>query len=243
MFGRVGDDSLVNGDSESVADNVKMDGGSGNDYMVSRGNKVTMLGGVNVLFKYASGDGNDTIVGFNSTSTLQIGNGTGTYSMNETGDDVIVKVGNGSVTLNGAASLYSVNIRGTRKYTSSTTLTLTNSSKSSVALGSAVETADASTRTKNTKITGNALANTIQGGSKKDTLYGGYGDGKDTIVGFDNNDTLTLDGLDFTASYKNKAVTLKFDDGGSIMLKSFTATTFHIDDDVYRISGSKLKKQ
>ena len=167
MFGRVGDDSLVNGDSESVADNVKMDGGSGNDYMVSRGNKVTMLGGVNVLFKYASGDGNDTIVGFNSTSTLQIGNGTGTYSMNETGDDVIVKVGNGSVTLNGAASLYSVNIRGTRKYTSSTTLTLTNSSKSSVALGSAVETADASTRTKNTKITGNALANTIQGGSKK----------------------------------------------------------------------------
>ncbi len=171
-----------------------------------------------------------------------------------------------------------VNIEGTKA--TSTTLKVTNSTKSPVTVGSAIKTINASSRTKAVKITGNALANTIQGGSKNDTLYGGKGndsilgnagndklyggagndslwgdagadvfyyakgDGNDVICGFDSKDTLTLDNLDFTASYnsKNQAVTLKVSNG-SITLKDFTATTFHINDDTYKISGSKFAKQ
>ena len=48
--------------------------------------------------------------------------------------------------------------------------------------------------------------------------------------------------LDFTASHKSGVVTLKFEEG-SVTLKDFTATTFHINDDTYKISGSKFKKQ
>lgn len=93
---------------------------------------------------------------------------------------------------------------------------------------------------------------TMLGGTGNDYLWGdadadkficATGDGKDTIYGFDDKDTLTLDGLDFTSSYKKGIVSLKFADGGSISFKNFTATTFHIDNDTYKISGSKFKKQ
>ncbi|MBQ6297517.1 MAG: hypothetical protein IJK81_07470 [Selenomonadaceae bacterium] len=94
----------------------------------------------------------------------------------------------------------------------------------------------------------------LWGGADNDTLYSssgadkfiyGKGDGKDVIFGFDDKDTLTLDNLDFTTSYskKNGTITLKVDGGGSVTLKEFTATTFHINDDTYKISGSKFKKQ
>ena len=101
------------------------------------------------------------------------------------------------------------------------------------------------------KLFGGSGDDILQGGKGNDSLWGDAGadtfiyeegDGKDIIFGFANKDTLTLDGLDFTSSYKNKAVTLTFDDG-SITFKDYTATTFHIDDDTYKISGSKLKKQ
>ena len=116
-------------------------------------------------------------------------------------------------------------------------------------IDSDIEFVDASARTKNIKIAGNAPDNTILGGN--DSLWGGAGadkffysagDGKDVIFGFDNKDTLTLDGLDFKASYKNEILTLKVD-GGSVTLKDFSAKTFHINDDVYKLSGSKLVKK
>ncbi|MBQ4494176.1 MAG: hypothetical protein II968_00250 [Selenomonadaceae bacterium] len=110
----------------------------------------------------------------------------------------------------------------------------------------------------NDKLWGNAGNDSISGGDGNDTIWGGagndslwgdagadkfiYASGNDIIFGFANNDTLTLDGLDFTSSYKNGAVTLTFDDG-SVTLKDFTATTFHIDNSTYKISGSKLVKK
>ena len=102
------------------------------------------------------------------------------------------------------------------------------------------------------KLYGGTGNNSLWGGAGNDTLYSGIGadkfiygagDGKDVIFGFDDKDTLTLDNLDFAASYskKNQAVTFKVA-GGSITLKDFTATTFHINGDIYKISGSKFKK-
>lgn len=93
----------------------------------------------------------------------------------------------------------------------------------------------------NDKLYGGAGSDTLWGSKGNDSLWGdagadtfiyAQGDGKDIIFGFNNNDTLTLDSLDFTPSYKDKVVTLKFD-SGSIALKNFTATTFHINDDTY----------
>ena len=51
--------------------------------------------------------------------------------------------------------------------------TITNSSRSPVILGSTIRTVDASSRTTALKLTANALANTIRGGSGVDTIYGG----------------------------------------------------------------------
>ncbi len=109
----------------------------------------------------------------------------------------------------------------------------------------------------NDKIYGGLGSDTLKGGKGNDTLVGGAGndslwgdagsdvfiynagEGNDIIYGFDNKDTLTLDSLDFTATYKDKAVTLTFEEG-SVTLKNFTATTFHINDETYKISGSKF---
>ena len=111
-----GDDSISNSGS-----NVKIDAGYGNDSIQNYGSGVTIKGGWgndsirntgnNVLFQY-EGDGNDTIWGFNETSTLQIGDGTGNYLPETIGNDIAVQVGIYRVTLVGAASISSPKISG-----------------------------------------------------------------------------------------------------------------------------------
>ena len=93
-------------------------------------------------------------------------------------------------------------------------------------------------------LSGGAGNDSLWGDAGADIFYYAKGDGKDIIFGFENSDTLTLDGLDFTSTYNKTAgtVTLKVD-GGSITLKNFTATTFHINSDIYKISGTKLVKK
>lgn len=105
----------------------------------------------------------------------------------------------------------------------------------------------------NDSLSGGKGNDSLWGGLGNDTLYGGNGadkffyakgEGKDIISGFDDNDTLTLDGLNFT-SYYNKTtgtLTLKIDNG-TVSFKDFTATTFNINNDTYKISGSKLVKK
>ena len=66
------------------------------------------------MINYASGDGNDTIFGFNSDDTLNITNGY--YSTEIINSDVIVTVENGSICLKDAAdkniSIKNSNISG-----------------------------------------------------------------------------------------------------------------------------------
>ena len=62
--------------------------------------------------KYTNGDGNDSIVGFNTKSTLSI---SGSYSTAKSGSNILVTVGDGKITLVGASSLSSVNILPTLK--------------------------------------------------------------------------------------------------------------------------------
>ena len=99
---------------------------------------------------------------------------------------VVVTVGDGSITLSGAAYLDTLNISG--KLLEDVLLTVTNSDQSSVTVNSSVETIDATGRTTAIQITGNDLANTIAGGSKNDTIYGAAGN--DSICGYGGNDKL-----------------------------------------------------
>ena len=107
------------------ADKSLIDGGSGNDIIDNWGKNVTIIGGtgndsikldrdgaVNCVIEYGAGDGNDTVVGFGTNSTLKIGGGTGTYSTTQSGSNVIVTVGDGKITLVGAANLSAVHIQG-----------------------------------------------------------------------------------------------------------------------------------
>ena len=109
MNGGSGDDTL----KYNYSENTSLNGNAGNDYIVSyySGNS-TISGGtgndtieftsyaVNSLIKYASGDGKDIIYGFNSDDTLHITKGS--YKVKTSGNDLIVKVGKGSVTLKNA---------------------------------------------------------------------------------------------------------------------------------------------
>ena len=61
------------------------------------GNDKISLGAVGNLIQYASGDGKDSIFGFNESDTLTITGGK--YSTQVSGNDVIVKVGKGSIRL------------------------------------------------------------------------------------------------------------------------------------------------
>ena len=89
----------------------KLYGNDGNDSLYGGTGNDTLIGGTGRdVYIYNDGDGNDVIEGFDSQSTLKIsGNG---YSTIKSGKDVIVKVGNGSISLIGVASL-PVNIVGT----------------------------------------------------------------------------------------------------------------------------------
>ena len=104
-------------------DDVLIVGGEGNDTIYNWGDSVTINSGAgndlislspyseytkNILIQYAEGDGNDTISGFNADDTLKISKDS--YSSVKLGNDVIVTVGDGSITLLGAASLSAVNI-------------------------------------------------------------------------------------------------------------------------------------
>ncbi|MBE8949658.1 MAG: calcium-binding protein [Quinella sp. 3Q1] len=160
-----------------TGDNVTLNGGTGNDYIYNEAGK-------NVIFQYNTGDGKDTIEGFNETSTLSIAGGT--YTSTKSGDNVIVTVGKGKISLMGAASLSAVTIDGVKK--TSKTLTVTNKSKSPVTVDATTKIIDASTRTKNIKIAGNDAANIIFGGTKNDSIRGGAG--ADKIYGGSGNDTL-----------------------------------------------------
>ena len=101
--------------------NVTIEGGAGNDTINNRGSRITINGGAGDdtitkdssanynVFTYSSGDGNDKIYGYNSTDSLYIINGK--YTKSTVGNDIIVSVGNGRITLDGAAGK-TINISG-----------------------------------------------------------------------------------------------------------------------------------
>ena len=99
-------------------------GGTGHDSIYNRGANVTISGdagddhiennGKNAVFNYALGDGSDTLYGFDETSKLSITGGK--YSAETDGDDVVITVGESSITLYDAAGK-TININGKKYFT------------------------------------------------------------------------------------------------------------------------------
>ena len=92
--------SILMGDDDDTvktdASNVTISGGAGND-------RISLeSGAANDLILYTEGDGNDTIWGLDENSRLQIGDGTASYSSTVQGDDLILTVGENTITLKDA---------------------------------------------------------------------------------------------------------------------------------------------
>ena len=103
-----GDDSVYNDEGDYCTINTS----AGNDSVFNyyswyctintgAGNDLISLDSSSIknVIKYSSGDGNDKIYGFNETSTLSISGGS--YSSQKSGDNIIVTVGDGKISLMG----------------------------------------------------------------------------------------------------------------------------------------------
>ncbi len=200
-----GDSNIVNGGNGSdyilvVGDKNSVSAGADNDILEifgdrntinsGKGNDFVAIDGSKNIIEYVDGDGNDVIEGFDSQSTLKISdNG---YSTIKSGNDVIVKVGNGSISLIGAASI-PVNIVGT--------LLGGNTDE----IGKNIENP-----TSNTLISGtngnDSIYNynrnhvTIDAGAGTDYIYN-YGGNHIIISGGDDNDSITSTRSNYVTIY------------------------------------------
>ena len=152
------DDTIISGSSGadsiySEGSNVVIVGGKGNDII----NLSSTQSGNNVI-QYALGDGNDTVQNLRTNDLIHITNGS--YSTSKSGNDVIVSVGSGKITLKDAAS-----IRFQIKNSSGTVSTI--NPNGAVYLDNSIP---------NTVISGSDYNDTIHSRVDRVTINSGYGD-------------------------------------------------------------------
>ena len=223
VFGGVGDDNIISWNSKTL-----LNGGKGNDTINAYGSSATI--------SYANGDGNDIVYGYDKTDTLKIANNT--FSTQNNGDDVIVKVGTGSIKLKDAKNI-KLNIIGDKidtvssdlKYnidkTAVTLLSSYSGTLKSTDYYSTVKNIDASRVTKGIKIIGNDKANSIKSGKGADTLTGGKGNDIFIYSSDDGNDVIT----DYTAGQDKIKIT-----GGKI-----TKTSVNGSDVILTVGSGNIK--
>ena len=212
---------------DNTANNVLISGNADNDYIDNKGNNVTLDGGANndtidnsganisitggtgddqinlssdaqkVLIQYTSGDGSDTVSGFKESDSLRIGDGTGIFSTQTSGNDIIVNVGAGSVTLLDATDLSHFIIDGiSNRENILIPLTENDDIYRNVTRGATIAALGGNDSVEN------KYSNiSINGGTGDDTLYntGSYvsivgGTGQDSITNYLNADFITIDG-------------------------------------------------
>ena len=200
-----------------IGNNNTINGGTGNDTIYANTSyndtiyTSSAVSGVNRIYQYANDDGNDVIFGFRPSDTIQITSGT--YSTQKSGNDMLVRVGSGSITLKNAANK-TLHITGTQGNNPVTTppdttpadttpadttpadttsggtnsVTINDSSSSPFTATDNVKYIRANDRTKPVMIVGNALANDIYCGSGGASVLGNGGN--DYICGGDGKDSL-----------------------------------------------------
>ena len=108
LSGGSGND-LINGNSGRDI----LNGDNGNDTLIGgKGNDTLTGGNGKDVFVYTSGDGNDVITDYSSSDKISI---SGSYSTLTSGDDFIIKVGSGRITLKNAAT-ETINITTSNNY-------------------------------------------------------------------------------------------------------------------------------
>ena len=162
--GGAGNDTIYNYDPQ-----VSINGGAGNDRIslsnCSDNDTIYGSGLAGHLYQYASGDGNDSIYYFGASDTLSISGGQ--YTRSTVGNDVIIKVGEGSITLKDAKGT-TINIDGVESVTPDPTPPITLTLISTV-------NAD----------------NTVKGTSGNDNLSNSVSSA--VIYGYAGNDTINID--------------------------------------------------
>ena len=182
------------------------------------------------FINYTYGDGNDTIIGFNSCDTLRITTSK-KFSTVSSGGDLYVTFDSGSIVLKdvdmgvgGVGKKNIVTVKGGNDSTdtlpsgltlSGTTMTASKNFKGSaidLTKYSSVKTLNASAVSQKLKITGNSLANKITGGKGNDSIFGGAGN--DTLIAGAGKDTLTGGrGKDVFVHSKGKDVITDYTEG------------------------------
>ena len=109
--GAEGNDLIIN--SSNIGNNSMLVGGDGDDTIVSNsrgvladggdGNDLIELAGLEQTVRYRGGDGNDTVLGYTSTDTIHIVDGS-SYSTAKSGNDLLIKIGKETLTLKDAAA-------------------------------------------------------------------------------------------------------------------------------------------
>ncbi len=216
----------LNGASSGV---ITLKSGKGNDTVYGSGNKT--------LHQYANGDGNDVIYNWSANDTLSITGGT--YTRSTVGNDVVLKVGSGAVTLKGAKGT-TVNVRG-ELYDEDDDIIIEDTVYwASFNNSTSNKTVNGTSR--NDSIKNNYGANyvTINAGKGNDTVSlnsSGHhnvikyasGDGNDVIYNLGSTDTISITGGTYTRSTVGNDVVLKVG-SGSITLKNAKGQTLNISN-------------
>ena len=166
-------------------------GGTGNDTIYLSSNTT-----VGNIFQYNSGDGSDLIYNATRYDTISIGGAS--YTTTISSSYLIIKVGDGAMTLVGAANT-AVNIVG--EYSEDTLPAGLSISGGVLSIGSTFDgdsirasdydatKVDATALSRGIKIWGGNAADCILGGSGNDTIHGS--NGADTLFGNAGNDCLS----------------------------------------------------
>ena len=236
ISGGLGNDTIQNDNGQEVPGNkVTIAGGKGDDLISLSSNAA------NNLIQYTSGDGFDTVIGFNATSTLKIGDGKGEYFLTNSADnkDVVITVDNEKIILVGAASLSTLNIQGTE----SKIIKLTEGDDT---CGNAMSDRIILALAGNDSIFNSGSSVSIDGGAGNDllensgsrvTINGGKGDeqislnsdaknnlivykagdGNDTISGLNSDDTVSIVGSsNYTRDTLDNNIIISLAGGGSM---------------------------
>ncbi|MBR1580955.1 MAG: calcium-binding protein [Selenomonadaceae bacterium] len=233
-----GDDTIQN-----LGTCVLIDGGDGNDLI--NGNRLLGLGGnatvnggagddtvggngLRKTFLYSDSDGNDVFTNYQSTDTINIADGS-EYQTLISGSDVIVSIGNGSITLVDAADK-TLNIVGGNPTDNGVSDIISNSDSNTLIIGT--DDAD-SIRNTGSNVTIRAGAGSdivsLDSSAENNVIQFGIGDGNDTVYGFEEGDTIqSYSGLRYiTLESGNDIIYRLFD--GSLTLKDAVGKQTYIE--------------
>lgn len=203
-------DDFIEIDRVYASRNFSVNGGNGNDTIKNIGSYGTLIGGLGndeiyanglgEVIKYNAGDGNDIVYGYNEYDTIQITNTN--YTTMVSGQDLVINVDNGKITLKDSKDEQLNIISKRAKIEDLDSVELINKDKTKYIATSEIGKIDGTKRKKSANITGNANDNLIIGTIKNDTLNGGGGN--DTLTGGKGNNTFVYSsGNDVITDYKS----------------------------------------